>query len=184
VIKLEEIARPYAAAAFEFATEHKQVPHWASMLQVLTTICLDPKIQRALKSPQYDIEVKVKLLFDLAGDLIDDNIKNFVRVIAENRRFRVIPEIYRQFIALQEAAANVVEAEIVTAQKLSPELKQQLVVALEKRTKAKVQLHNRIDEKLLGGAQIRVGDEIIDGSILGKLQRLAHYLQLKESVCQ
>lgn len=184
VIKLEEIARPYAKAAFEFASEHNQVPHWASMLQVLTTICIDPKIRRTLKSPQFDKAAKTKLLFDIAGDLIDDHIKNFVRLIAENNRLRVIPEIYRQFIVLQEASANVVEAEVVTAQTLSPELKQQLVVALEKRTKAKVQLHNRIDENLLGGAQIRVGDELIDGSILGKLQRLAHYLQLKENVCQ
>lgn len=184
MIKLEEIARPYANAAFEFANEHKQVPHWASMLQVLTTFCLDPKVKRALKSPQFDSQDQVKLLFDLAGDLIDEHVKNFLRVIAENRRLRAIPEIYRQFMVLQEAAANIIEAEVVTAQNLSPELKQRLVSALEKRTKAKIQLHNRIDEKLLGGVQIRVGDEIIDGSILGKLQRLAHYLQLKESVCQ
>ncbi|MFN7096741.1 MAG: F0F1 ATP synthase subunit delta, partial [Gammaproteobacteria bacterium] len=176
MIKREEIARPYAKAAFEFATEQHQVPQWASMLQILATISFDTKIAHALRSPQYDATAKATILLEMANDLIDDHVKNFVRVLAENHRVRVIPEIYRQFILLQEAAMNVVEAEIITPQPLSPALKQQVILALEKRSKAKVQLHNRIDEKLLGGAQIRIGDELIDGSILGKLQRLAHYL--------
>lgn len=184
ITKLEEVARPYARAAFEFANQQQQIPHWMSMLQVLTSICNDPKIGQALRSPALDEPAKVALILDIAGDIIDESCKNLVRVIAENKRLRAIPEICRQFHGLQEAAVNIVEAEVTTARPLNDALMQQLVAALESRTKAKVELHHHVDPALLGGLRIRIGDEVIDNSIQGKLQRLAHHLQLKENVCQ
>lgn len=184
MIKIEEIARPYAHAAFEWATEHKQIAKWQEMLDALAIIVSDNKIQIMLKSPSYNISKKTDILLDMAQDSLNEEGKNLVKLLAEYHRLSILPEIYRQFILLKEAAENTLEAEVTTARPLSTQLQTQLISALEKRTGAKIQLHTQVDETLLGGMTIRVGDEIIDSSILGQLQRLAHYLQLKENICQ
>ena len=71
ITKLEEVARPYARAAFEFASEQQQLPQWLTMFQVLLAISSDAKIQAFLLSPRGDALSKPKLLFNLAGDLFD-----------------------------------------------------------------------------------------------------------------
>ncbi|NNM60402.1 MAG: F0F1 ATP synthase subunit delta [Legionellales bacterium] len=182
--KLEEIARPYAHAAFEFANEGNNLSQWAEMLQILALICADPVISKALSSPYYNTAAKKTLILDMAGEFIDQHVKNFVHVLAENGRLQVMTEIFRQYHVLQDAAKNMIEVEVCSARELSPAHVSLLQNALEKRTKAKIQLHQRIDPTLLGGIQLRLGDEVIDGSILSKLRRLALHLQLKENVCQ
>lgn len=184
ITKSEEIARPYAHAAFDFANEHGELSRWLEALKILTSICAAPAIAKTLSSPRYDETAKIKVIFDIAGEYIDQQIKNFVHLLAENKRLWVIPEIYRQFILLEDVAKNVLEVEVVSSRELSPALTELLISALEKRTKAKIQLHQRIEPTLLGGIQIHLGDEVIDGSISSKLRRLALHLQLKESVCQ
>ena len=183
IAKLEETARPYAHAVFQFANERKALSQWAGMLEVLVTICTSPPVMKAIASPQYNLASKIKIIFDIAGDLIDGYGQNFVRLLGENGRLKAVAEIYRQFNELVDASKNRMEVDVITSTELSPVLEAQLIKALEKRTKAKIKLHPHIDPTLLGGIQLRLGNEVIDGSISGKLRRLALHLKLKESVC-
>ena len=184
VSKSAEIARPYAKAAFDFAEEHHQVAEWAGALGVVTALCETPKINKALRSPYYQSQEKAEILLFLAGEFLNPSMQNLIHLLCKNKRLLLIPAIYQQFLWYQEAALHQLDAEIMTAYPLSEAVKTALVKALEKRTKARITLHSHIVPALIGGIQIRIGDEVIDNSVLGKVQRLAHYLQLKEIPCQ
>ncbi len=183
MINFEDIARPYANAAFAFAKEHNIVTHWGSMLATLSAIVQNEKIKEALTSPLQTPKQHAELLMQLAGDALDDHCHNLLLLLAENDRLLALPEISHQFLLLQENDAREMEIDITTARPLSIPLQQQLIAALEKKLKVTVQLHQHIDPTLIGGAQLRIGDEVTDASLLGRLQRLASHLHLKENLC-
>jgi F-type H+-transporting ATPase subunit delta len=182
VSNFEDVARPYATAAFEFAKAHQTVTHWGTMLAMLSAIVQDEKVQQALHSPRYNSQQQAELLMHLSGDALDTHGHNFLRVLAENRRLLALPQISRQYLLLQEQDAHEMEVSVTTARPLSISLQQQLIAALEKKLKVKVQLHQHTDPTLLGGAKLHVGDEVTDVSLLGRLQRLASHLHLKENL--
>ncbi len=180
--KYEDIARPYAKAAFEFAKEHHRVAEWAVMLQALASIVSDVKVQKALMSPAYSVQQTADLVRQFSTGLLDTHGDNFLSTVAANDRVLVLPEISRQYTLLQEADAHEIEATITTAFPLSQPLEEKLIHALEKKWNVKIHLHQEIDPALIGGARLRVGDEVTDASLLGHLQHLANYLHLKETL--
>jgi F-type H+-transporting ATPase subunit delta len=167
------IARPYAKAAFEYARAANAFAGWSLGLKTAAEIVADPRVAPLTKDPRWQGEDMVKFISEVAGSKLDAGMQNFLRVLAENRRLLVLPEIAANYEVLRSAVENTVEVEVTSAVKLSDAQIEKLKAALGTRLKRQVRMQNSVDASLLGGAVVRAGDLVIDGSLKGRLQRLA-----------
>ena len=171
------IARPYAEAAFKIASEQQALPVWGEMLKFAANVMRDPQMQQAIDNPRLGAEQKESLFLSVCGDRLDANGRNFVHVLLEGDRITLLPYIDSNFATLRNAAEGVAKAEIVSAMALSDAQVAEMKTALEKRFGKKIEATVSIDPSLIGGARIVVGDQVVDGSIAGKLQAMANQLK-------
>ena len=170
------IARPYAQAAFLFASEHQTLKDWSEMLELLAAVASDPTMIQVIDNPQLTETQVADLFIGIGGERIDENCQNFIRLLAENRRLHLLPDIAAQFEIQRREAEHTVKAELITAYPASESQKDAVIAALKKRLERDIELDCTTDSSLLGGAIIRAGDLVIDGTVLGKLQRLGNAL--------
>lgn len=167
------IARPYARAAFETAkTEDGGLSRWSELLSLAAGIADDPTMRTVLGSPTTDDQHKAGLFLELCGDKLGKSGGNFIKLLAENERLALLPEIAEVFEELRAEAEKTVEAELVSAFEIDDPQRDKLAAALSKRLAREVVLNCRVDESLLGGAIVRAGDLVIDGSAKSKLAKL------------
>lgn len=167
------VARPYAQAIFALAQADDDLPRWSEMIGLLVEIVSIGEVWRVINSPRVTRGTIAEVLGDAGGDRFTEKFRNFIAVLAENRRLGVIPEIAALYEHLRADAESRIKAEVVAAQELSEEQKAKIAAALRKRLGREVELSCSTDAHLLGGAVIRAGDLVIDGSARGKLQKLA-----------
>jgi F-type H+-transporting ATPase subunit delta len=167
------IARPYAKAAFQYARDANDFAGWSLALARAAEIVADPRVAALTKSPQWSAADVVGLITDVAGASLNAGMENFVRVLAENHRLLLLPEIAAHYEEFRSAVENTVDVEVVSAVKLDAAQSDKLSAALAKRLKRNVRMKNSVDATLLGGAVLRAGDLVIDGSLKGRLERLA-----------
>lgn len=168
------LARPYAKAAFELARDKGRFEEWQKALGALAQIAGQPDIQALLKSPAASTSQQAEVFIAAAGDVLDGNAKNFVKVLAQYRRLDVLPAIEADYTALRSAAENTVQAELRTAVEATDAQREKIRASLAKRLGRNVELHCVVDPSLIAGAQVRAGDLVIDSSVSGKLERLAN----------
>lgn len=166
------IARPYANAVFAIAHEKGELKAWSELLATLSLCVADPKMQSIITSPAVSDEQVITLLADIAGELLSEDGRNFLALLAENNRLMILADIAVIFEELRAEAEKTMVADVISSRALTPEQEQKIAAALKARFGRDVTLINSVDESLLGGAIIRAGDLIIDGSALGKLNRL------------
>lgn len=166
------IARPYASAVFAIAQEKGDMQAWSELLKVLAQCAATDEVQAVLVSPAVSDEQAVNLLADITGELSKD-ARSFLLLLAENNRLLLLPEIAELYEQLRAEAEQMLSADVITARPLTDEQKSKIAAALKKRLGKEITLSESVDESLLGGAIIRAGDLVIDGSALGKLNRLA-----------
>jgi len=171
------IARPYAKAAFDYARGAGAFAAWSQGLKTAAGIVADPRVAGLIKNPQLTAADMAGLVADVAGDALDQAMRNFVQVLAENHRLLLLPEIAAHYEAERARVENTVDVEIVSAVPLSAAQRDTLSAALAKRLGRSVRMSQSIDPALLGGAVIRAGDMVIDGSLKGRLQRLGTALE-------
>jgi len=171
------IARPYAKAAFLYAQGANAFAQWSKELAVAAQITADPRVAALLTSPQYTQTQVVETLQGVAGAPFDPAVQNFIRLLAENHRLHVLPEIAAHYELLRSQVENTVDVEVISAVALDEAQKEKLSRALNTRLKRQVRMQNSVDPTLLGGAVVRAGDLVIDGSIKGRLERLATELE-------
>lgn len=167
------LARPYAKAAFQVALDSNDLGNWSNMLRLVAAIAEYEKVATILSSPVYTSAQQVEKVLDLCGDELNEGGKNFIRVLAENRRLPLIGEIVKIFEALKANQEKSVDVEITTAYEISAEATDNLAKALKTRLQRKINLQSRVEKSLIGGAIIRAGDTVIDNSVRGKLNKLA-----------
>jgi len=170
------VARPYAQAVFRLARETGRLDAWQDRLDLLAAIADHPDMARLIGDPRLTRKQLADLVLEIAGERLDEPGRNFVRLLAENRRLALLPQIRELYSALRHAAEGEVDVELVTAREVPEDLVRQIAEALRRRLDRQVSLSTRIDPALLGGAVIRAGDLVIDGSVRGRLQRLAQTL--------
>jgi F-type H+-transporting ATPase subunit delta len=170
------IARPYAAAAFEYALAKHDLPAWETMLQAAAFITKDEALARLLSSPHVTSQQLADVYYEMLAANLDPEKTNFIRLLAENSRLTSLPAIYELFQAARAAQEKTLSVQVVSAVKLTDAYKEKLKQALTKRLQRQVQLDCEIDTSLLGGAVVRAGDTVIDGSIRGKLMRLNEFI--------
>jgi len=170
------IARPYAEAAFKLARELGSLPAWSDALRRLAAVAANPVAHDLIGTPQLSVSQVASLIADAAGELSAEQ-RNFVQVLAENERLSVLPEVAGQFEALRNDFENVVDAQISSAFPLSDAQVAEIVGTLAAKHGRQVKASVTVDPDLIGGVSIRVGDEVTDASVRGKLAQLASALK-------
>ncbi len=170
------IARPYAEAAFEYAMEHHQLAQWSERLQVLAEIAHKQVMKKLLRNPEISAKQFSDIFIDLTKDVLDAHGKNFIKILAENRRLAVLPEIAQLFEQLREEAEKTIIVKVKSAVALDEAYQQKLRELLHTKLNRKVILECEIDPELIGGLLIRTGDRVIDTTVRGQLTRLREEL--------
>jgi len=165
------IARPYARAAFDYARGQDALAAWSGVLAAASQVVSDPRVAPLLTSPHVQPARLVGLIAEAA--VAQGPARNFLEVLAENRRLGLLPEIAAQYEVLRTEAEKVVDVEVVSARDLDGAQQARLAQALRGRLGREVRMHTRTDASLIGGAIVRAGDLVIDGSLKGRLERLA-----------
>ncbi len=174
--ELNTIARPYAQAAFDLAKEADSLAKWSDMLGFAAIVSADEAMREAIDSPNLLVAEQADLFIQVCDDKLDDQGRNFVKLLAENRRLTLIPEIAELFDELRAEAEGTLEANVISAKPMSDAQQQEMADALKARFNREVVLEVEVDESIVGGAIIRAGDTVIDGSVRGKLEKFAHAL--------
>ena len=167
------IARPYAVAAFELAREKNELAKWSDMLGFAAVVVADETMQDYIGNPAVEQETLTRLMLEVCGEQLNELGKNFIKVLVANKRLDVLPEIVVLYNELRADAEKTIEAEVISAFPLSDAQQSMLIEGLKKRLGREVNLISKVDENLLGGAIVRAGDLIIDGSVSGQLDKLA-----------
>ena len=170
------IARPYAQAVFDLAKASGDYKQWSNLLELAVMVVVDPVMSKYIDNPQVSKEALTKLLIDLFGKQISDAGKNFLQILVENKRLAVLPEIAVIFEQLRAEAEKRIDAEVISAFPLSPAQQQAISAGLKKRLGREINLVAKVDAALIGGAIVRAGDMVIDGSVTGHLDKLAYAL--------
>ena len=171
------VARPYAEAVFGLAEEAGALAQWQGMLAAMAQIASHPEMRAWIDNPGLGAKQLYDLFMELCKEDFPIDVRNFVRVLIANDRLTLLPEIHQQFIELKNELEGVVEVEILTAFPLDNAQINGLVADISRRLKRRVQPRVALDKELIGGVRITAGDEVIDGSVRGKLEEMAAALK-------
>jgi F-type H+-transporting ATPase subunit delta len=166
-------ARPYAKAIFALARQGNKLAETSAGLVRAAETVADPRVHALLGSPHVTPAQLAELVSGVAGASFDEHSRNFVSLLAQNRRLGFLPEIAALFEQMKAEVENAVDVEVVSASQLTPDQESRYAAALQKKLGRQVRLHTRVDGSLIGGAVLKAGDLVIDGSIKGRLERLA-----------
>jgi F-type H+-transporting ATPase subunit delta len=166
-------ARPYAKAIFALARKNDSLAATAEGLVLGAEVVANPQVRSLLGSPHVTAAQLSELVNDVAGNKLDQNGRDFITLLALNRRLGFLPEIAALFAQMKAEVENAVDVEVTSATALSADQESRYAAALQKKLGRAVRLRTKVDQTLLGGAVLRAGDLVIDGSIKGRLERLA-----------
>lgn len=166
------LARPYALAAFDIARENDRFDHWSHALEQLAQVTVTPEISEYISSPMHSTVTKATTVIDLLEDDLTESTKRFVRVLAENQRLDLIPEIRVTFEELLAEERKTLVVEVTTAVELTPEEVKAFDDALTRKYQREINLTIKVDPDIVGGALVRAGDTVLDGTVRGKLGKL------------
>jgi F-type H+-transporting ATPase subunit delta len=170
--ELTTLARPYAKAAFEYAQEHNSLDSWSSTLNFLAQVVDNATVQQMIGSPSTSDEQMLAMFQAVAGDQLNEHTTNFLRLLSENDRVGLLPDISALFEMMKADAEGTVDVNVTSVEPVSDEYRQRLGEVLRKRLGREVRLNFSIDKTLIGGALIRAGDLVIDGTVRARLNQL------------
>lgn len=171
----ESLARPYARAAFDLARESNALAEWSSKLQFAAAVARDAQVQTLIGNPAFGGE-KLVGLFLPQGENTGSAFANFVATLAANRRLPILADVADGFAALKRADEGVLKVTVRAAVALEAAQSDALKASLARRFGRQIELTSVIDESVIGGAIIDAGETVIDGSVRGRLERLAQTL--------
>jgi len=166
-------ARPYAKAVFELAQETGSFDDWSARLAFWASVISNPEMAQRLDAPGITQQDKARMVETVAADGMDDSSRNFIRLLAENNRLGLMPDIFGIYETLRSEAEGEIEATVTSAFALTDEQSSKIAGSLSKRLNRKVRIVSQIDEDLIGGAIIRAGDLVIDGSLKGRIEKMS-----------
>jgi F-type H+-transporting ATPase subunit delta len=175
--ELSTLARPYAEAVFRLAQGENDLAGWSARVQSLALIVADAQVARLIADPAVASERVADLIIEVAGADLGEHGANFIKVLSENDRLPLLPEISGQFETLKASAEGTLEATITSAQELTQAQIDDLVAGLKAKFNRAVNVQVAVNAELIGGAVIAIGDQVIDGSVKGRLQRMSFALQ-------
>lgn len=170
------VARPYAVAAFDEASKLGDLKGWSEVLLAAAEATLNPEVHALITSPRITHSQLESLFSALCGDKISVIQRNFIKLLVENQRLILLPEIAAMFEVMRAEAEQSVDVVVTSAFELDAAQKQKITAAMKKRMGREIRLSCETDRALLGGIVIRAGDKVIDGSARTRLSELANAL--------
>lgn len=167
------IARPYARAAFEYADTVSALDAWESTLLASKLIIEDKQAVALLTDPEISSDRKAEFVCAVLGNQVDAHMRNFIKLLASKRRLLALSSVADQFVELKAEKEKTVKVRVSSVYELTSDYKTKLTNALKLRLQREVELECELDKSLIGGAVIRANDWVVDGSVRGRLQRLA-----------
>jgi F-type H+-transporting ATPase subunit delta len=174
--ELTTVARPYAKAAFDYAVEQGAIDQWLEMLVFAAQVAQNETMASHLTGGMSNEQASA-LFINVCGEQLNSNGQNLIKVMAENQRLLVLPQVVTLFSELKAEYEKEVSVDVESAVELNADQISSLSAALEKRLARKVKLNCNVNSEVVSGLIIKAGDTVIDGSIKGKLDRLAATLQ-------
>jgi F-type H+-transporting ATPase subunit delta len=169
--ELATIARPYAEALFRVA-KSGNLTAWSDLVSEMAAVASHPDVKAFAGNPKHSDQQVVETFLSLLKSNVNPEAKNFVGMLVENGRLTLLPEIGTQFQALKNAAEGAADAEITSAFELTDAQVNDLVATLEKKFGRKLKPSVTVDNSLIGGVRVTVGDEVLDTSVRAKLQQM------------
>ncbi len=174
--EISTIARPYAVAIFKLAKEQKALSKWSDMLGLASAVSRDEKLRTVIHDPKIDSKVLQDAFLKICGDKLNVNGQNLIKTLVEYKRLPLLPAISSAFEALKAADEGTLDAQIIAAAKPTAAITKEIVKKLETKFGKKVSAEVVVDQEIIGGMKIIVGDTVIDASVKGQLQNLAYSL--------
>tara|TARA_R110001592_G_scaffold363043_1_gene679609 strand:+ start:96767 stop:97303 length:537 start_codon:yes stop_codon:yes gene_type:complete len=171
--ELSTLARPYAKAAFEYAVDNKQLAPWSEQLATAAAVASDEVMAGILNNPSLTAAEQASKLAGVCGEALSAEMRKFIGILAANKRLPLLPEIYALYTEYKAHREKTVDVEVISAFDLADSARDRLAAVLGKKLERKVEVRTSTDSNLLGGVLIRAGDLVIDGSVRGKLDKLA-----------
>jgi F-type H+-transporting ATPase subunit delta len=172
------LARPYAEAVFRLADGAGKLSEWSDMLANLAHVAVDPAVEAAIGDPNLSAPKLAGLFIRILGGQLSREAENLVRVLADNRRLELLPQIAEQYEVLKNEREGIVEAEVISAFPMQNGQLSQLVARLEQRTGKRVKPQVRVDPDLIAGVRVVIGDKVIDASVRAQLAALEAALKV------
>ena len=169
---LTTLARPYAKAIFKQAYESAELDVWSDFLQNLSKLMRVDGFLNALKHPKLNKNQRLELVHEVFDAPLNEYQQRFLMLLAENQRFESLPFIADVYEELKHQAENILVVHVESAMELTDQQNAALTNALSKRFQRNIQLETHVDNQLIGGAVVRAGDLMIDGSIRGRLEKM------------
>jgi F-type H+-transporting ATPase subunit delta len=170
------IARPYAEAVFERARETGTLDPWSEMLAFVAAIMQDHSLKAMVGNPNMTDAQITELVLDIAAERLSDEGANLVRLLVENDRLGIVPQVAQQFEELKSREEGRLDVLVTTAFPLSEAQSGAIATALKTKLGRDINITSVEDPELIGGMHIRAGDLVIDGSVQGQLKQLANEL--------
>lgn len=171
--ELSTLARPYARAAFEFAQDQGDLAGWEAMLNQAAAVAQEDVVVKLFSSPSLPSDQIAKQFIELLDSELSDKGQNFVSTLAANKRLGLLPEIAALFAVMKANIERAVDVNVKSAFELTDDITAKLETALATNLDRQVRVTSEVDQALIGGVVIRAGDTIIDGSVRGRLAKLA-----------
>lgn len=174
--EISTIARPYAVAAYKIASEKKALAKWSEMLGFASAVVSDVQMQAFIQDPKVVSSELEATFLKVCGDKLNENAQNLIKILVEYGRLSILPAIVLAFEELKAQDEGTLDAQIISAAKLSAAETKDLVKRLETKFGKKIEAKVSVDPEIIGGIKIIVGDTVIDASVKGQLQNLAYTL--------
>lgn len=174
--ELATLARPYAEAAFKRAKETSSAQVWADSLQFLSIVVQDADMVAIVSNPKVSGDRLLQLFLDICEDKVSDEVKNLLKLLIQNGRLKLLPNISALFEEYKANDEGYVNVDLHSAYALTKAEQNKYVAMLEKYLNKKVNATVTVDKSLIGGIRAKAGDKVIDGSVSGQLHQLAKRL--------
>ena len=171
------LARPYARAAFQFAVDSGAVDSWHEALVTVAAVVAEPSVAKVLDDPATTASQRAQTVATVLGDDLPTGVTQFVSVMAENHRLTLAGEVATLFAELRSALDAAANVTVTSAFDVADATIEQLAASLTTKLGKTVEMTVETDASLIGGAIIRAGDMVIDGSVRGRLHKLATALK-------
>ena len=176
MIELTPLARPYAKALFATALEIEKLEDMASELKIMAIVSESVEVTNTIENPTLSRQQLVDTLVNLFEDSITDTSKRLLSILAENKRLNLLQPIYSIYQELLENHKEQNSIEVVVATAPSEEAREGIEKKLRSSYGNDANIYFSEDPKLMGGLSIKVGDETLDLSIRGKVNKLVNQL--------
>ena len=174
MLEKKTIARPYAQAAFEQASEENALDDWSEALSLLAAITSDDQMKPLMRDPRVSEEQLHTLITGLAGDALSKTSTNFVGILIESDRLLLCPEISQLFEEKKADAEKHASVHVISAYEMDEDEKQKIAETMKKKLGRSVEVTTEQDPDLIGGMVVKSGDMVIDLSIRGRLNTMAN----------